>query len=203
MAGHWLGNFRLFKCGVCISKSNCLGICNRSCCSSAERVTWEVNFFMAGLASLILVKTFCVVVLYTNSLKVLCITNPTGPGRWKLLTESVMGKYHQFQHLITHWTFQWICQCLSHLLYLDVFFPHLIWESKYASNADIYIKSMTTTRVMMVVTVMATIYQASSIDQTLGQMPCVHQWVPIPDCIWEPPGAIRQQNYAGVPPHIN
>lgn len=71
-----LGNFRLFRFGVCISKSNCLDICFRSRCSSA----WEMNFFMAGLASIIWVKSFCVVVLYANSLEVLCISNPAGPG---------------------------------------------------------------------------------------------------------------------------
>lgn len=37
-----------------------------------------MNFFMAGLASLILVKSFCIIVLYANSLEVLCITNPIG-----------------------------------------------------------------------------------------------------------------------------
>lgn len=69
--------------GVYISKSNCLDICYRSWCSSAEHVTWEMNFFMAGLI-VNFSKKFCIVVLYANSLKVLCIANPTGLGNESL-----------------------------------------------------------------------------------------------------------------------
>lgn len=103
-----LWNFRLFSFEVCISKSNCLDICYRSRCSSTECVAWEMNFFVVGLESLILVKS-CVVALYTNSLEFLCITNPQAQGneslRW---VEAAAENYDQLRHLIRPRRFHWI-----------------------------------------------------------------------------------------------
>ena len=62
---------------------------------------------MAGLASkLILVKSFCGVVFYTNSFSitnptVLNITNPADLGKEKFPTEPMTGKYHHLHRLMT------------------------------------------------------------------------------------------------------